>query len=88
MGQVNVNTPNDRGVPPEPAGTSGAGFIIGIIIAILVIAALVYFLVIAPPAGDGTDGDGTNGTDGDGGGDVLPSAPDVAPSGWVLRDLV
>lgn len=82
MSQVNVNTPDDRGVPPE-TGSSGAGFIIGIVVAILIIAALVYFLVLAPaPAGDGTDGGA------DGNGDVLPSLPAPAPSAWVLHDLV
>jgi hypothetical protein len=47
MGQVNVNTPGG-GTAGEPAGSSGAGFILGIIVAILVIVALVYFLLIAP----------------------------------------
>jgi len=61
MGQVNVNTPGG-GTAGEPAGSSGAGFILGIIIAIIVIAVLVYFLVLAPPAGNG-DGGGTDGGD-------------------------
>ena len=34
--------------------SSGAGFILGIIVAIIVIAALVYFLVLAPGNGDST----------------------------------
>ena len=46
---------------PDP-DSSGAGFILGIIVAIIVIAALVYFLVLAPDNGGNTDG----GTDGDG----------------------
>jgi hypothetical protein len=72
MGQVNVNTPGGGTTDPD---SSGAGFILGIIVAIIVIAALVYFLVLAPGAGDNTDG----GTDGDG--DVPP------PSALVLRDF-
>ena len=82
MGQVNVNTPGG-GTAGEPAGSSGAGMILGIIVAILVIAALVYFLVIAPGA--------TNNGDGDGGGDTDTPATDdsteVLPSGWRLVDL-
>jgi hypothetical protein len=85
MGQVNVNTPGD-GPVGEPAGSSGAGMILGIIVAILVIAALVYFLVIAPGAvNNGADGD----TDTDNGGDA-PATDDggeVLPSGWRLVDL-
>jgi hypothetical protein len=60
MGQVNVNTPG--GGTTDPDGSSGAGFILGIIVAIIVIAALVYFLVLAPGNGDTTDG-GTDGGD-------------------------
>jgi len=60
MGQVNVNTPG--GGTTEPSGSSGAGFILGIILALIVIAALVYFLVLAGPA-DNTDNGGTNGSD-------------------------
>jgi hypothetical protein len=70
MGQVNVNQPGPPATEPD---SSGAGFILGIIVAIIVIAALVYFLVLAP----GGDGD-TNG-DTDGGGVPEPSA-------LVLRD--
>ena len=73
MGQVNVNTPGD-GTAGEPAGSSGAGFILGIIIAIILIAVLVYLFVLAPGNGNG----GTDPTD-DGG-------VDPAPSGWVLPD--
>jgi hypothetical protein len=72
MGQVNVNTPGGGTTDPD---SSGAGFILGIIVAIIVIAALVYFLVLAP----GGNGNG-NGTD-DGNGDVVPD-----PSGWMLTD--
>src|SRR5688572_20827023 len=69
MGQVNVNTPGG-GTAGEPAGSSGAGFILGIIIAIIVIAVLVYVLVLAPPDGGGETTDG-----GDGGGvEPVPSA--------------
>lgn len=90
MGQVNVNTPNG-GTPGEPAGSSSAGFILGIVVAIVVIVALVYFLVLNPGNDNGTDG--TDGTDtengatesqaeGDDGGSEAP-----APSGWRLVDL-
>jgi hypothetical protein len=86
MGQVNVNTPSGG----EPAGSSGAGFILGIIVAIIVIAALVYFLVL----GGGNNNGGTTdpGTDGgtDGGTDTGGEASDgeeVAPSSWRLVDL-
>lgn len=75
MGQVNVNTPGG-GTAGEPAGSSGAGFILGIIIAIILIAVLVYMFVLAP--GGDSNGGGTDPTD-DGG--VVP-----APSGWVLTD--
>jgi hypothetical protein len=69
MGQVNVNTPGG-GTAGEPAGSSGAGFILGIIIAIIVIAVLVYVLVLAPADGGGETTDG-----GDGGGvEPVPSA--------------
>lgn len=68
MGQVNVNTPGG-GTAGEPAGSSGAGFILGIIIAIIVIAVLVYVLVLAPGNGNG----GTDGGDGDGA-EPVPSA--------------
>ena len=74
MGQVNVNTPN--GGSGEPAGSSGAGFILGIIIAIILIAVLVYIFVLAPGGGGTTDGGDTT----DGGGE----AP--APSGWMLTN--
>jgi hypothetical protein len=69
MGQVNVNTPGGGTTDPD---SSGAGFILGIIVAIIVIAALVYFLVLAPTGDTDTNGD----TDGD-----VP-----APSALVLRD--
>lgn len=89
MGQVNVNTPNGGGVSGEPTGSSGAGFILGIIVAIIVIAALVYFLVLNPGNG-GTD-PGNGGTDPgngatDDGGAVDPTDAGAAPSGWVLVD--
>jgi hypothetical protein len=70
MGQVNVNTPNGGSTDPD---SSGAGFILGIIVAIIVIAALVYFLVLAP----GGNGNG-NGDDDD---DVVPD-----PSAWMITD--
>ncbi|MEP7082973.1 MAG: hypothetical protein ABI841_08395 [Chloroflexota bacterium] len=79
MGQVNVNTPGG-GTAGEPAGSSGAGMILGIIVAVLVIAALVYFLVIAPQGNNGADGDGGDTPATDDGGEVLPS-------GWRLVDL-
>jgi hypothetical protein len=72
MGQVNVNTPG--GADGEPAGSSGAGFILGIIIAIILIAVLVYMFVLNP---------GTN----NGGGDTTdPGGEEPAPSSWVLTD--
>ena len=57
MGQVNVNTPGGGTRIPS---SSGAGFILGIIVAIIVIAALVYFLVLAPGNGDNTDRQATD----------------------------
>jgi hypothetical protein len=60
MGQVNVNTPSGGTTGPagEAPGSSSAGFILGIIVAILIIAAVIYFLVLNPGnGGDGTDGD-------------------------------
>lgn len=80
MGQVNVNTPGG-GTAGEPAGSSGAGMILGIIVAILVIAALVYFLVIAP--GGTNNGDGGTDTDTP----ATDDATEVLPSGWRLVDL-
>lgn len=71
MGQVNVNTPNG-GSAGEPAGSSGAGFILGIIIAIIVIAVLVYVLVLAP--GGNGNGNGGDGGGNDGGEVPVPSA--------------
>ena len=85
MGQVNVNTPSDG----EPAGSSGAGFILGIILAIIVIAALVYFLVLAGDGNGNGDTDPGNGT-GDTNGtteSVAPAESEAAPSGWRLVDL-
>jgi hypothetical protein len=69
MGQVNVNTP---GGGTDGTDSSGAGFILGIIVAIIVIAALVYFLVLAPgnDAGGNTDGGGNG----------------PAPSGWMMTN--
>jgi uncharacterized membrane protein len=48
MGQVNVNNPG----PAEPVdgGGTGLGFIVGILLAIVIIALLVYFLVLNKPA--------------------------------------
>ena len=71
MGQVNVNAPSGSG---EPAGSSGA-FILGIIVAIIVIAVLVYLLILSPPNSGGTDANG-NGDDSE--------AP--VPSAWVMPD--
>ena len=82
MGQVNVNTPSGG----EPAGSSGAGFILGIIVAIIVIAALVYFLVL----GGGNNNGGTTDPGTDGGTDTGGESTDggeVAPSGWRLVNL-
>jgi hypothetical protein len=74
MGQVNVNTPGG-GTAGEPTGSSGAGFILGIIIAIILIAVLLWMFVFNAGGGNG-DG----GTPADDGGE----AP--APSGWMLTD--
>ena len=83
MGQVNVNTPSGN-----DGDSSGAGFILGIIVAIIVIAALVYFLVLNGGNGDDNGGTDNGGTDNGNGDEVLPSTDDgggeVAPSGWVL----
>jgi hypothetical protein len=85
MSQVNVNTPG------EPEGSSGSGFIIGVVLAVLVIAALVYFFVL----GGNNGGDGGNGADGGNGGtesqgdmieSVAPEPSAAAPSAWVLVD--
>ena len=65
MGQVNVNTPGG-----SDSDSSGAGFILGIIVAIIVIAALVYFLVLAPGNNGADNGDGTT----------------PQPSGWMLTN--
>jgi hypothetical protein len=84
MSQVNVNTPG------EPEGSSGSGFIIGVVLAILVIAALVYFFVLSGNDGSngGNGGDGGNGGGESQGGAVESLAPasEAAPSGWVLVD--
>jgi hypothetical protein len=86
MGQVNVNTPSDG----EPAGSSGAGFILGIILAIIVIAALVYFLVLAGDGNGDTDpGDGNGDTNGTTESEAPAESMDdeAAPSGWRLVDI-
>lgn len=82
MGQVNVNTPNGG----EPAGSSGAGFILGIIVALIVIAALVYFLVLNPGNGGADNNGDTNGS-GDTNGETDGGGEEPAPSGWRLVDL-
>ena len=41
MSQINVNTPG------EPTGSGGMGMIVGVILAVLVIGALVYFLLLS-----------------------------------------
>jgi archaellin len=60
MGQVNVNPPPSQPAPVAPAPTDGTGigFIVGILIAILIIALLVWFLLINP--GGGANNGGTN----------------------------
>jgi hypothetical protein len=68
MGQVNVNTPGGGTAPTEPAGSSGAGLILGVILAIILIAVLLWIFVLRPPAT--TDGGGTDG----GGEEPAPSA--------------
>lgn len=82
MGQVNVNTPSGS----DPDSSSGSGFILGIIVAIIVIAALVYFLVLAPGDGNNDGGTPDGGTDG-GGVDASEPADVPAPSGWKLINL-
>ncbi len=63
MGQVNVNTPGGNGT----SDGSGYGFIVGILVAIVVIALLVYFFVLNP-SGGGTNNNVNNVNN------VLPSA--------------
>ena len=60
MGQVNVNPPPSPPAPvaPAPADGTGIGFIVGILIAILIIALLVWFLLINP--GGRANNGGTN----------------------------
>ncbi len=72
MGQVNVNTPGEPG-PVNDGGTS-AGFILGILVAIVIIALLVYFLLFNG-GGSGTPTPTNNGGGGGGAG----------PSGMLLR---
>ena len=77
MSQVNVNTPGGEPAPPVQDG-SGYGMIVGILLAILVIALVLWLLVFNRPADDGTtpvNGD-TDETE----------VPD-ASAGWRLIDV-
>jgi hypothetical protein len=69
VGQTNINVPSDG-----PAGGYGAGMIVGLVLAILVIGLVVWFFILG----------------GSGGGTTTPPAeepPAPAPSGWVIRSL-
>ena len=59
MSQVNVNTPGDGGRPVSDG--SGYGFIVGILVAVVVIALLVWLLIF-----NGGNGGTDNNTNGDG----------------------
>ena len=64
MGQVNVNPPPSQPGPVEPVPVSdgtGIGFIVGILIAILIIALLVWFLLINPGGGENNHGGNNTG---------------------------
>lgn len=76
MSQVNVNTPGDREPGPPVSDGSGYGMIVGFLVAVLVIALVVWLLVFN---GGGTTPDNGNGGGG-GGGEMTPG-----PSGgWRL----
>lgn len=78
MSQVNVNTPGGEPAPPVRDG-SGYGMIVGILLAILVIALVLWLLVFNQPADDG-------GTPVDGNGTDESEVPD-ASGGWRLIDV-
>lgn len=77
MSQVNVNTPG--GEPAPVRDGSGYGMIVGILLAILVIALVLWLLVFNNNNGDG--GTPTNGDDGE-----ESDLPD-ASGGWRLIDV-
>jgi len=69
MGQTNINVPSDGS-----SGGYGAGMIVGLVLAVLVIGFIVWFFILG----------------GSGGGTTTPPAeepPAPAPSGWVIRSL-
>ncbi len=77
MSQVNVNTPGGEPAPPARDG-SGYGMIVGILLAILVIALVLWLLVFNNNEDGGTPVDG----DTDGEETELPDAS----AGWRLID--
>lgn len=77
MSQVNVNTPGGEPAPPATDG-SGYGMIVGILLAILVIALVLWLLVFNRPADEGTPTDGTDGEE--------TEIPD-ASAGWRLVEV-
>ncbi len=77
MSQVNVNTPGGEPAPPVRDG-SGYGMIVGILLAILVIALVLWLLVFNRPADEGTPVNGDTDTE-------ETELPD-ASGGWRLID--
>jgi hypothetical protein len=55
VSQVNVNTPGGTEPAPPVSDGSGYGFIVGILVAILVIALLVWLLLFQGGGGNTTD---------------------------------
>jgi hypothetical protein len=65
MGQVNVNAPGPAEPVGEPPGSGATGMIVGILLALIVLAAIIYFVFIAP---------GSTAPPADGGGGATPGA--------------
>ena len=76
MSQVNVNTP---GEPAPVRDGSGYGMIVGILLAILVIALVLWLLVFNNNGDDGAPADGDTDTEES----VLPESSSV----WSLVDI-
>ena len=69
MGQTNVNVPNNAG---DGSQGMGAGMIVGLVLALVIIGFVVWYFLL----------------NGGGGGTTNPSTvPSVAPSGSLLRFL-
>lgn len=84
MSQVNVNTPGGAPEPVPPAdGGVGYGMIVGILVAIVIIALLVYFLLLNP-GNNNTTNTGNTGNTGNGGGETTVTP---GPSAWHLVDI-